>query len=322
MVGVGDDIEQRLAATTEALREHELLTRRHADLRHRMDETVQHLGMLRAGHAQEQRDVDRLEGLSLTRVLASLRGNRDDALGRERAEADAARYRVAEAEARLAALDRERAAALAGLNRCASAPADFAALLEEKERYLRASADPRRARLLELADERGRLTAEAHEIGEALRAADEATHALALVRNKLGSAADWSTYDTFLGGGVIGSAVKHNRLDEAARAAARADQCLAVLRTELADVPGLQRSAPQLAIGELTRFVDIWFDNIFTDLSVRDRIKQAVRNVEEATRVLGEVRERLRQRLTGSRTRLTAIGRSGRASSSSADGRS
>jgi hypothetical protein len=64
--------------------------------------------------------------------------------------------------------------------------------------------------------------------------------------------------------------MKHSRLDEAAQAAAYADRCLAVLRTELADVPGLSLTAPQLAVDGLTRFVDVWFDNIFTDLAVRD----------------------------------------------------
>jgi hypothetical protein len=44
-----------------------------------------------------------------------------------------------------------------------------------------------------------------------------------------------------------------------------------VLRTELADVDGMALTAPQLAVDGLTRFVDIWFDNIFTDLAVRDR---------------------------------------------------
>ncbi len=304
---VADDIEHRLAAAAEALREYEVTTQRVAELRARMDELATRLTELRARYAGEEKDVARLEGLSLTRVLAALRGARDDLLARERAEADAAQYRVTEADARLEALRREHDVARARLGQLAAAPATYAAVLDEKERHLAGSGDPRGARLLELADEHGRLTGELHEVGEAVQAARAAHEALAEVRRKLDSASGWSTYDTFFGGGMVGSAIKHSYLDDAAQAAARADQCLAVLRTELADVQGMNLIAPRLAVGGLTRFVDVWFDNIFTDLAVRDRIKQAVRNVDESIRLVHDVHRRLEQRAAHSRASLATL---------------
>ncbi|MEG3632634.1 hypothetical protein [Micromonospora palythoicola] len=304
---MADDIEQQLASAAEALREYEMTTRRSAELRRRMEEMTAQLAALRARHAREQEDVERLEGLSLTRVLVSLRGARDDTLARERAEAEAARYRVAEAEGRLAAIRREHTAAEARLRQLAAAPSTYAAVLDDKERYLRDSGDPRRAPLMELADERGRLTGETREVSEAIRAAHTAWHALSQVRDKLGNASGWSTYDTFFGGGAISSAIKHSRLDEAAQAAAHADRCLAVLRTELADVPGVALTAPQLAVDGLTRFVDVWFDNIFTDLAVRDRIKQAEQNVARSMQLVRQVQARLEQRANQVRARLATI---------------
>jgi hypothetical protein len=304
---VADDIEQRLTAAAEALREYEVAARRGADLRGRQEAMAAQLAALRAASADEQRDVDRLEGVTLTRVLASLRGARDDALARERAEADAARYQVAQAQARLDAVHREYDATQERLSRLTGAPRAFAALLEEKEERLRTSADPRGARLLEFAGERGRLAAELREVGEALRAAAQARHALSEVLDRLGSASGWSTYDTFFGGGALSSAVKHSRLDEAAQAAAQADRCLAVLRTELADVNGMTFTAPQLVVTGLTRFVDIWFDNIFTDLAVRDRIKQAQRNVAQSMRLVHDVAGRLNQRAAQAHARLATI---------------
>jgi hypothetical protein len=307
MGGVADDIEPRLAAAAEALRAYEMTAQLCTDLRGRMDEITSQLAALHTQHADEQKDVERLQGLTLTRVLASFHGARDDALARERAEADAVRYRVAEGEARLDAVRGEHDAAQARLARLAAAPSSYAAVLEEKERYLAESGDPGGGRLLELADERGGLNGDMHEVSEALQAAGTAWHALSHVQDKLGNASGWSTYDTFFGGGALSSAVKHSRLDEAARAAAHADRCLAVLRTELADVDGMALTAPQLAVDGLTRFVDIWFDNVFTDLAVRDRIKQAQENVARSMRVVGEVRGRLEQRATQARARLATI---------------
>ena len=303
---MADDIEQRLATAAEALREYELTARRSADLRRRMDEMTTQLAVLRTRHAGELEDVARLESLSLTRVLASLRGTRDHTLERERAEADAARYRVAEAEGRLEALRRDRDAAQARLSQLAAAPRTYAAVLDDKERHLSESGDPRRGQLLELADERGRLTSEMRELAEAMQAARVASGALSQVRDKLGSASGWSTYDTFFGGGALSSAIKHSRLDEAAQAAAHADRCLAVLRSELADVRGVA-VAPNLAVDGLTRFVDVWFDNIFTDLAVRDRIKQAEHNVARSIQLVHEAQIRIDQRAGQTRARLATI---------------
>ncbi|SNT63274.1 hypothetical protein SAMN05421812_11541 [Asanoa hainanensis] len=304
---MGDDIERRLASAAEALREHEVVGRRSADLRRRADELTGELAALRTRAAAEQLDVDKLEGLSLTRVLASLRGSRDDRLARERAEAETARYRVADASARLAALQREQAAARARLDDLAHAPAAYAAVLDEKERLLAASADPRRTRLLELADERGRLQGELHEIAEAVAAAQVAADDLALVQDGLRGASGWSTYDTFFGGGPLASAMKHSRLDATAAAAARADRSLAVLRTELADVPSAEATAPHLAVDGLTRFVDVWFDNIFTDLAVRGRIQRAQENVARCAAMVDDVRGRLQRRTAAAHERLEAI---------------
>jgi hypothetical protein len=307
MGGVAEDIEQRLAAAAEALRGYEVTAHRGKDLEGRIDEMTAVLAALHAHQVDEQKDVERLEGISLTRLLTSLRGARDDALARERAEADAARYRAAEAEARLDAVRREQTAVQARLAQLASAPGTYAAVLDEKERHLGESRDPRGVRLLELADERGQLNGELHELSEARQAARTAQTALLQVRDKLGSASDWSAFDTFFGGGAISSAVKHSRLDDAAQAAAYADRCLAVLRTELADLQGVTLTATQLAVDGLTRFVDVWFDNIFTDLAVRDRIKQAEQNVARSIQLVSQVQGRLRQRAAHARARLATI---------------
>lgn len=307
MSGMADDPERRLAAAAEAVHELEMTNVREQELRERMEAIESRLADVRKWHALEQKDVARLEGLSLTRVLVALRGSRAETLARERAEADAAAYLLADAQARLDAVRREHEAAQARMAQLARAPQIYATVLDEKERHLAGSDDPRSQKLLELADERGRLHGDDREVKEALLAAEAAYEALSRVKEELGSASSWSTYDTFFGGGAVSSAIKHSRLDDAARAAAHADQCLAVLRTELADVPGTGGTAPELAIGQLTRFVDIFFDNIFTDLAVRNRIKQAQENVERSLHLVRDVHGRLKQRAAAVADRLATL---------------
>lgn len=56
---------------------------------------------------QEQKDVDRLERVSLAALLSALRGSKDEDLDREQAEAYAARMRLQEAERQLAGIQEE-----------------------------------------------------------------------------------------------------------------------------------------------------------------------------------------------------------------------
>ncbi|MGN6793630.1 MAG: hypothetical protein ACTHJW_14690 [Streptosporangiaceae bacterium] len=308
MSNVSGDIEHRLAAAAQAVRERDVTGQRQAELLARQGDLEAELAGLRDKASAERKDVERLEGMSLGRVLASLAGSRDERLARERAEADAAQYRMAEAESRLDAVRAELATAEDRLAALESAPRGYAAVLDEKERYLTGSGDRCSHALLALADERGRLTAEQNETAEAIQAADAATAALSDVQDVLRSASGWSTYDTWFGGGMIASSIKHDRMDEAAQAAAIADQRLAVLRLELADIGGPALStAPQLALSGGTRFADVWLDNFFTDLGVADRIRQAQQQVADSAEIVEQLRGRLTARASEGQARLSAI---------------
>ncbi|GHJ53789.1 hypothetical protein Nm8I071_30960 [Nonomuraea sp. TT08I-71] len=301
-----EDIDRRLAAAAAAIREHDLAGQRLRELSVRIATARAAVAALRERLDAEQADVERLEGLTLSRVLAAVRGDRDDALARERAEADAARLRLAEAERLLAALRDESARIQARRRRLATAPGEYAAVLDERERLLTASDDPRRPRLLDLAEQRGRLTAEHREVTEAVRAARNAEGALHHLRELLCRAEDWSTYDV-MGGGLVTSMVKHEILDEAAQTAARADRTLAALRTELADLPGPALDPTMRGSGELTRFTDIWLDNVLTDVVVLRRVE---RSLDETTRSQGEVaalRRVLELRAAELNARLAAV---------------
>lgn len=240
--------------------------------------------------------VERLEHLSLARVLASLKGSREQELARERAEA----------QARLAAVRGEQQSARERLDHLASAPDSYAALLTEKERHLTESGDPRRVALLSLADERGRLNGEIAEISLAGQGAAAARQALLRVQDTLRSAMGWNTYDAFFGGGLLADIAEHSRLDEAARAAAEADRRMAALRTEFADLQQTPSASPPLAISAATKFVDLWLGNIFTDLAVRDRIRQAQENVAQSLRLVSDVQQQLTTRSARAQARLTS----------------
>lgn len=295
MSRVTDDLEQRLTDAANAAREHEVTAARVAELRELIAQGRTELADLGLRADQEDRDVAALESMSFSRVLASLRGSRDDALARERAEAEAARYRIAEASTRLDVLRREFDTVWAREKVLGGAAAAYAAALAEKDRRLQSSADPRAQRLLELAERRGRLAAEAERAQQALQAATRAASSLERLVEVLGEARLLSAFDTFLGGGAFATAMKHDAIDDAAAAAASVDASLQALQRTIGHVAGAVLPTNRLRLDGLTRFTDMWLDNIIVDLEVRDRVKEMRANAERVTAIVAELRAQLEE---------------------------
>src|SRR6185436_16020421 len=105
-------------------------------------------------------------------------------------------------ESRLAVIQAERDAVEARLTALADVPARFAAAVDDKERHLLGSGGPQAARLLALAEERGRVEAELRELHEAGGAAEAALGALGELRRQLGLASGRQTTDNLLGGAL------------------------------------------------------------------------------------------------------------------------
>lgn len=297
-----EDIEARLVEVAGLVREAELLRGRRAELYRRHAEHAAAVTELRRSWAGEVRDVERLEGVSLSRVLVALRGAYSEEMSRERAEADAARYRVAEAESRLAAIQAEREAVEARLRALADVPARFAAAIDDKERHLLGSGDPRVARLLALADERGRVEAELRELHEAARAAEAALGALGELRRQLDLASRLQTNDNLLGGWV--TVTQPHWLDAVGWAASNADRCLVVLHAELADV-GLAQPLGTMPrpITRPAGFQAVFFSNML----IREQINRASRDADESLQLVAGIHRDVVLRTETARARWNAL---------------
>ena len=253
--------------------EHTHLSDRLTGARGYLASAEQRVTELRAGFTGEQRDVDRLESFSPSRIWATLKGSRAGDLEREQAERDAARYAVAEAEARRDAARRDVDSLEAQLDALGDVDAFYAQTLAAKEEWT-VSHDPTAAAgLAEIAEKRGELKARDREAREAHGAGRAALELLDQAGQLLGSAQSWSTWDTFGGGGMLTDMAKYNKLDQAIELLHGADVALGAFSRELADV-GMS-AVGGVRIENLSRTFDIFFDNIFSDMAVRSRIQDA-----------------------------------------------
>ena len=285
-------VHDELAAALEAVAEHARVTAR-LDRARRAEESAREAAV--RAHEQlavEARDVRALESFSPTRIWATLKGSRDTDLDREEAERQAAEYAAARADAWLVSTHDEVRRAEAELAALGDVHARRDRALADKERLLTEAGGTAGAELGRVAEEAASARASTKEVREAAAAGEQAAATLARAQEVLGSAGSWATYDTFFGGGMLTDMVKYDRMDEAQRLLHDADQALRRLSVELADV-GMTAVVSGLSVDGLTRAFDVWFDNIFTDWSVKSRITDAARRTDEAAGAVHEIRTRL-----------------------------
>jgi hypothetical protein len=270
---VGAALERAAQARQQAMALRQRLDGSRTHLAH----TEQRVEELRGRLQHEQEDVERLESFSATRIWAALKGARASDLERESAERDAARYAVADAEARRDVARREVDALAAELGRLGDVDAGYRDALAAKETWLAGNGSPAAARLSAIAEELGVLAARQAETQEAHAAGVAARAQLVQAQQLLGSARSWSTWDTFGGGGLLTDMMKYDRLDQVTATLHGADLALGSFSRELADV-GIAAVAG-VQVDGMTRAFDIFFDNIFTDMAVRSRIQDAQQRV-------------------------------------------
>lgn len=259
------------------------------------------LDRARSRHLKERADVAKLEGWSMRRIATSLGGSRLTELEREQAEAQAAAYELAIAEQRVQQTETREAELHGQASALHEAVETRERILTECSNTLLIVGDDRGQQLRRAAEDLAIIENEQRELAEALSAAEVAARVMREAWSLLSSARSWSTYDTFFGGGLIGDAFKYDRIEQATRQLQAADQAMRRLAVELADVGmGPTRG---VEITQMTRAFDIWFDNIFSDWAVRNRIEEAAARLAESRRALLKVQEELSRRQQDARKR-------------------
>lgn len=232
---------------------------------------------LRVVYQSEQEDVEKLQGKSLANYFYQVIGKLDDKLTEERREAAAARVKLDAAERELAAVDceiRQTQSQLSELYGCENA---YASSLQKKRAEVRGSGTPAGVQILELEEKIAFLESQKREICEAQSAGRNALCAADDVLSELKSAQDWNTWDILGGGGIITHMAKHGHLDDAQANVMALQGMLRKFKTELADI-SIQANM-QVSVDGFLRFADYFFDGLFADWAVGDRISESQSSV-------------------------------------------
>lgn len=260
------------------------------DLHGQRRELTARINALEAAKIKEQSDVDKLEGRSLAAFFYGVIGKMDEKLDKEREEAYAAAVKYDAAAKELSAVEhaiREKETELHPLRDCECL---YQQLLHQKKNAIKSAGGAVAEDILRTEERIAYLDEQAKELKEALSAGRAALSVADEVLSSLDSADGWATWDLF-GGGLISDMAKHGHLDDAQEAVERLQVQLRRFKSELADV-SIQADM-QVNIDGFLRFADYFFDGMFADWAVKDRINQSDSQVRQTISQIQTVLGRL-----------------------------
>ena len=240
---------------------------------------------------KEQEDVEKLEGRSLANYFYQVIGKLDDKLDQERKEAYAAKVKLDAAERELAGIESDIKEIQEQITDVLVAEARYKDALELKRRQLKDSGTQVADQILSMEERIAALQAQKQEIREAISAGYSARSTADRILSELEDADGWNTWDILGGGGIITHMAKHSHLDEAQDLVQELQSQLRRFKTELADV---QISANmQVNIDGFLRFADYFFDGLFADWAVGDKISQSLSSVSNTKSEINRMLDKL-----------------------------
>ena len=260
------------------------------ELRSQRDLLVAQVRELESIKLEEQADVDRLEGRSLAAFFYNVIGKMDEQLDKERQEAYAARVKYDAAARELEGVEadlRRYESELSALRGCEHR---YDEVLKEKADAIKAAGGSNGEEILKLEERNAFLESQKKELQEAISAGNAALSTTQQVLSSLDSAEGWGTWDLF-GGGLVADLAKHSHLDEAQGAIEQLQSQLRRFKTELADVT--IQTDMQVNVDGFLRFADYFFDGLFADWAVLDKINQSQSQVQNTKSQIASVLSRL-----------------------------
>lgn len=243
---------------------------------------------------KEQDDVDRLNGRSLTAFFYRATGKMGEKLTKEEAEAYAAAVKYDAAKNELQAVNNDIEYCQRRLSELHDCEQQYEKVLKEKTEQIKQSGVPEAGRIMQIENEIAFLENQQKEIQEAINAGNQAFYIAQKILEDLDSAKNWSTFD-LMGGGLIADMAKYDKLNKVQDQIQDLQNALRGFRTELADVTERISGNLYVEIEDFLHFADYFFDGLFTDWMVYDKINDSrnrtMQTSDQIQKILGQLNE-------------------------------
>ena len=262
------------------------LKKRLEKLNGRIYEAEKDVNQLLSKLKSESYDVEKLKKDSLSTTLLKFIGKYEGKLNKEEQEELTAKVEYDRANNRVNELYIDRDEISSRISKLEEDKKEFEEELKNREKAILNNLNNEiTIKYKKLEEEREMFAKQLLEISEAHRAACKVTGTSSEVMEHLKSAEDWATYDAWTKGGMFSHAAKYEHIDNAQLGFNKLSSQLRDLQKELSDVD-LFDNFQLTVIDDTTRAIDFWFDNIFTDLNVRNKIRE---DMDQLNRLSGKI---------------------------------
>lgn len=275
---VFEQLDRELAETRERLRTKQDLEQSLGRARESLRRERKRRWEVEEALTKQGADVEMLERLSVRGLFLTVLGKRQEEVEKGREALLATELRYEECKEAISVLEEEVAELEYQVEKLNSIEDRYRALLSRKKEVLLESEDEAATKVLELSEAYADARSDLHEIQGAITAGLGVVSSLDSAIDALKGARNWGTVD-LLGGGLITTAVKHGRVDEARRWIHAAQQHLRRFRRELVDLGPAE--GLDIDIGAFATFADYFFDGLIADWVVQQKINRSLERTVE-----------------------------------------
>lgn len=221
----------------------------------------------------EFKDVKDLETLTLKSIWYDLLNKKFSELEREQAEYYQAKIQFESQQNKVDNISLEIKSYEAQVFDLETIKIQYEGLIQEKVKLLKANNHPQLVDIFSKQEELVKIDAYKNEIQEAILAAENVLTIIPKAVKELKDAKDYATWD-MIGGGTMATYLKRQKMNRAKLGIVEINYTLDKLKRELKDLkPDLFPS--EIKFNTSWEFADYFFDNIFVDMKIRERIVDA-----------------------------------------------
>lgn len=259
------------------------------ELRAQQEPLQKKVAELEKSMLSEQKDVERLEGHSLAAFFYNVVGKKDEKLDAERQRAYEARIKHDAAARELESIEQDIESTEEDLQDLADCEARYLQAIERKRVAIESAGTSLSDELLEKERNLEFLRSQEEELQEAITAGTAALRTASELLNSLRSMENLGYLNRF-GKNPLTDMARNETLDEAQKWVEQLQLDLQQFNKELSDVS--IRDNLKGSIQQMLQFSDTFFDNLLTDATVSERIRQAHTQVDQALdHILGILRQ-------------------------------
>ena len=289
-----EKINEELSETMESLQNIRIIQKKIASVSESLGYLKNQREELYLKLEKEEKDVEKLNNFTFENLFCTLTSSKTDKLQKEEEEVLEVKSRIDRLNFEIEAEERQLKSLKADKNTKVRLKERYIELINEKREIIKNIYPGIWQELEKRNEDIDCLKLKLKEIKEAVYAGERAYTQVGKIQKTLQSAANWGTLD-MVGGGILSTVVKRNKMREAQDQIHDFQHTLRKFSRELKDVD--MDIIIDLAIDDFLGFADWFFDGLLVDWMVQSKINKARDQIDSLDGKIDNLVNRLRKEL-------------------------